>query len=126
MVAESEVLATDEIITATDPIQTQLEANRSAAAELLGESQRQAALQAQLESSNQILVAQCAHLLDTGLGASRLPEVVQNRIRKSFEGRSFKAAELTGAIQEARDEVAARTRVSRSPGCPGSARPIWP
>ena len=96
-----------------DPRLAQLEANRQAAAELLGETQRQAALdtmiEKQLKASNDLLTAQCAQLLDTGLSASRLPEVVQNRIRKTFEGRPFKATELTITIQEARDEVAALT-----------------
>ena len=106
-VEESEVLSTDEII--ADPALTQLEANRQAAAELLGETQRQVALDARLEASNQVLIAQCAHLLESGLSASRLPEVVQSRIRKTFEGQAFKAADLTAAISEARDEVAALT-----------------
>lgn len=105
-------------------IQAQLEANQAAAAELLGETQRQAALQAQLEQSNQILVAQCAQLLETGLSTSRLPEIVQNRIRKNFEGKAFKATELTNAIQEARDEVAALT-AQRTVKGPGRIDGLW-
>jgi hypothetical protein len=108
----------------TDPALAQLEANRQAAAELLGETQRQAALDAQLEASNQVLVAQCAHLLESGLSASRLPEVVQNRIRKTFEGKAFKAAELTAAIAEARDEVAALTAGQTVRG-PGRITGVW-
>ncbi len=101
-----------------DPAVAQLEANRQAAAVLLGETQRQATLDAQLQSSQEVLVAQCAHLLDTGLSSSRLPEVVQARIRKSFEGKAFKAVDLNAAIQEARDEVAALTaaRTVQGPG----------
>ena len=94
------------------PVEPQLaaiKANREAAAELLGEKQRLDALEAQLAESNTILIAQCEHLLTSGLSTSRLPEVVQSRIRKSFEGRAFKAAELTAAIAEAREEVSVLT-----------------
>lgn len=106
-VDESEVLPTDERIAETNPMQLQIEDNRRAAAELLGEQQRQEQLTAQLEESNAILIAQCEHLLNTGLSTSRLPEVVQNRLRRSFTGRTFKPAELQTAITEAREELAA-------------------
>jgi len=85
----------------------QIEANRQAAALLLGETERQNELAGQLEASNKILAAQCGHLLNSGLSASRLPDVVQSRIRKQFENRVFEAVELSTAITEARDEVTA-------------------
>ena len=85
--------------------EAQLEANREAAAQLLGETERMDALQAQLEESNQVLIAQCDFLLTSGLAGSKLPEIVQKRIRKTFEGRTFKAPELALAITEAKEEL---------------------
>ena len=67
------------------------------------------ALEAQLAESNAVLVAQCEFLLSSGLAASKLPEIVQKRIRKGFEGRTFRAPELQTAITEAREELAALT-----------------
>jgi len=95
-----------------------LEANRLASAQLLGEKERLDALEAQLEESNAVLVAQCEHLLTSGLSTSRLPEIVQGRLRKKFEGRAFKASELSVAIEEARLEVSALTAgsVIKGPG----------
>lgn len=109
MVEESEVLSTDERI-AEDPTLTQIEVNRQAAAQLLGETDRMNQMQAQLDESNKVLVAQCEFLLNAGLAASRLPEVVQKRIRKTFASRAFQASELTAAITEAREELAALTQ----------------
>jgi hypothetical protein len=85
----------------------QIENNRQAAAQLLGETERMNALEAQLAESNAVLVAQCEHLLSSGLASSKLPEIVQARIRKGFTGRAFKAPELSDAISEARVELAA-------------------
>lgn len=85
----------------------QLEENLNAASELLGEQARLDAMDAQLQESHAVLVATCEHLLTTGLSGSRLPEIVQKRIRKQFEGRAFKAPELQSAIVEAREELAA-------------------
>lgn len=94
----------------------QLEANRDAAAELLGETERMNAMDAQLKESHQVLVATCEHLLTTGLASSRLPDVVQSRIRKQFTGQAFKAIELSTAISEARDEVTALTSAANIQG----------
>jgi hypothetical protein len=87
----------------------QIEQNRQAAAQLLGETERMNALEAQLAESNAVLVAQCEHLLSSGLASSKLPEIVQKRIRKGFEGRAFKAPELSEAISDAREELAQLT-----------------
>lgn len=85
----------------------QLEANTRAIATLTGETERQAALQSQLDKSNGILAAQCSQLLATALQLSRLPEIVQTRIKKQFEGKVFEAPALQAAIDEARAEVSA-------------------
>lgn len=96
--------------------ENELEANRQASAQLLGEQQRQEELNGQLEQSRAVLAAQCEHLLNTGLSNSRLPEVTQARIRKSFVGTVFKPAELTAAIEEARNEVSALTAAGNIQG----------
>jgi hypothetical protein len=85
----------------------QIEQNRQAAAQLLGETERMNEFEAQLAESNAVLVAQCEFLLTSGLASSRLPDVVQKRIRRDFEGRAFKAPELQAKIAEAREELAA-------------------
>lgn len=92
-----------------NPIEAQLAANAQAAADLLGEHERQQALDAQLQQSNETLVALCENLLTSGLGNSKLPPKTQERIRRQFSGRVFKAEELTLAIKEAREEIAALT-----------------
>ena len=94
----------------------QLEDNRQAAADLLGETERMNAMDAQLAESQAVLVATCEHLLTTGLAGSRLPEIIQTRIRKSFTGKAFKAPELTAAITEARAELATLTEAASIQG----------
>lgn len=94
---------------AAQDTQAQIDSNRAAAAELLDEQARLQALESQLQESNQILIAQCEHLLNTGLQTSRLPEIVQNRVRSQFANRAFKATELNAAIKAAQEEVAQLT-----------------
>jgi hypothetical protein len=114
--SDEENTTMNEETTAQSPQALQLEANRSAAAELLGETTRLQAMDAALAESQAVLVAQCEHLLTSGLTTSKLPPVVQGRIRKSFEGRAFKAVELQSAISEAREEVTALTAGSSISG----------
>lgn len=94
----------------------QIEANREAAAVLLGETQRQQELDVQLQKSEKTLVAMSEHLLTSGLSTSRLPELTQARIRKQFSGRTFEAVELQTAITEAREEIAALTSAGNVQG----------
>lgn len=101
------------------PQEAQLDANRQAAAELLGETQRMQAMDEQLQASQDVLIATCEHLLTTGLASSKLPQVVQNRIRKQFAGKAFKAIELQSALGEARDEV---TELTSADNVSGPAR----
>jgi hypothetical protein len=107
MVEESEILPSDERI--AEPQLSEIEANRQAAAQIMGEAERMTALETQLAESNAVLIAQCEFLLNSGLAASRLPDVVQKRIRRSFAGKAFKAPELQAAISEAREEFAQLT-----------------
>lgn len=84
-------------------------ANQAASALLLGEAERQATLNAQLETSQALLIAQCANLLTAGLAGSRLPEVVQTRLKAQFAGKVFEPTALQAAIDGAREEVSALT-----------------
>jgi hypothetical protein len=90
-------------------VQSTLEKNSQAMAAFLGEQERQSKLQEQIVSSDKLLAEQCKYLLNSALAASRLPEVTQARLRKSFEGKSFEPAALQTAIEDARAEVSALT-----------------
>ena len=93
-----------------------LEDNQRAIAALLGEVERQAALDTAVQQSNKTLAATCGYLLTSALSASKLPEVVQARLRKTFEGTVFEAPALQAAIDEARAEVSALTASSAVQG----------
>lgn len=58
------------------------------------------------ERLRQLDVKECKMLLDTLLEDSNLPEPVQNKIRKSFEKKVFKEAELKDSIKAERDVLA--------------------
>ncbi|MDZ4159755.1 MAG: hypothetical protein U1B80_08190, partial [Anaerolineaceae bacterium] len=60
----------------------------------------------------------CACLLDSSLAASHLPAAAAQRVRKAFSGRSFEAAELQAAIEDARQLVSelTATAVVQGPG----------
>jgi hypothetical protein len=92
-----------------DEVQNKLAENSQAMASFLGEQERQEKLQAQIVASDNLLAEQCKYLLNSALVASRLPEVTQTRLRKSFEGKSFEPAALQTAIEDARAEVSALT-----------------
>jgi len=94
----------------------QIEANQLAAAQLLGETQRQQAMDAQLQTSKQTLVAMCEHLLTVGLSTSRLPDVMQAEIRDQFKERTFEASELSTAISKKRDVLTALTSADNVQG----------
>lgn len=89
------------------PIQAQLSANAEAAAELLGAHQLQQQMDAQLAQSEETLAALSGNLLETSLANSKLPPIVQDRIKRQYQGKAFKPTELALTIKEAREEVAA-------------------
>ena len=95
--------------TPSTPTEARLEQNRETIAALLGEAERQKALDSALTASNATLAATCGYLLSAALSASKLPEITQGRLRKTFEGKVFGASELQTAIDEARAEVSALT-----------------
>jgi hypothetical protein len=92
-----------------DPVLIKMEENSKAMASFLGEQARQAKLEEYIAQSDKVLVEQCKYLLNSALGASRLPEVTQARLRKAFEGSVFEPAQLQTAIEDARAEVSALT-----------------
>lgn len=94
----------------------QIEANRQTTAQLLGEADRLAAIDAQLAESEAIVIAQCGMLLDAGLRTARLPEKTEARIRNQFEGKKFSALELQTAITEAKEEITALMSASNIQG----------
>lgn len=93
-----------------------LSAQQSAISQLLGETERQQQLDAQLQQGEKIQIAMCEHLLSAGLSGSRLPDVTQKRIRKQFTGKVFEAVELQTAISEAREEITALTSADNMQG----------
>jgi hypothetical protein len=95
----------DEEKTEEEEIETNLDQSEQVKAETL----RQTQLQKQIDASNALLTSQCAYLLTSALAASKLPDVTQARLKKSFEGTVFQPAQLQIAIDEARKEVSALT-----------------
>ena len=77
--------------------------------QIQAETLKQTQLQEQMDASNNLLKEQCKYLLSSALSASRLPEVTQSRLRKSFEGTVFQPAQLQIAIDEAKKEVSELT-----------------
>ena len=56
-----------------------------------------------------VRAAMCAHLLESGLAAARLPAPATEQVRRQFAGRVFTPGELDSAIASARELVAALT-----------------
>ena len=56
-----------------------------------------------------VRAAMCAHLLESGLAAARLPAPAAEQVRRQFAGRVFTPGELDSAITDARALVAALT-----------------
>jgi hypothetical protein len=59
--------------------------------------------------SQEILTAQCGHLLDQALSASKLPVPVAARVRAQFAGKVFEPAALDAEIASSREMVSALT-----------------
>ena len=59
------------------------------------------------EAARAVRVQMCSYLLDSGLAASRLPTPAQQAIRARFSGQAFDPKDLTAAIEESRQLVAA-------------------
>ena len=75
-------------------------------------------LERQTEVSRAVHAEMCGYLLDSGLAASKLPQAVQERIRKQFAGNVFEPGELTAAIEDGRKLVSdlAGASIIQGPG----------
>lgn len=85
-----------------EPILTKLQADQEAMRALLAEQERQTKLDQALEEAHQTRVQMCAYLLQSGLGASKLPKPIQDRIKTQFEGKVFEASQLQEVIEDSR------------------------
>ncbi len=110
--------------TAPESIQEQLDSNQRTISNILGEVERQQALEKAVQQSNETLAATCGYLLTSALASSKLPDVVQTRLRRQFNGTVFEAATLQAAIEEARAEVSALTSAQSITG-PGRINGVF-
>jgi hypothetical protein len=85
--------------------ETQLSEELSAIEELRQAQQDRERVAKEAEEARKVRVAMCAHLLDSGLAASKLPEPLRDHVRKQFEGEVFSPDELDAAIEDARKLV---------------------
>jgi hypothetical protein len=85
---------------------------------LLNVQSEQQRIARETEAALAVRVQMCAYLLDSGLAASRLPSAAQEHIRKRFAGQAFDPKDLTSAIDDQRQLVAALTAgaVVQGPG----------
>ena len=86
-------------------VSTQLQEDNAAMRQLLAVQQEQDVLAGEVAEARELRAQMCGYLLDSGLGASRLPQPMQDSIRKRFEGEIFSAEDLNEAIEEARGLV---------------------
>jgi hypothetical protein len=89
-------------VTERDPILQQLQADQAAMRAMLGEQERQEKLNQALEEAQKTRVQMCGYLLESALGASKLPKPVQDRLRNQFSGKVFETEELQTAIEDHR------------------------
>jgi hypothetical protein len=57
------------------------------------------------EEAHAVRLQMCAYLLDSALGAAKLPKPVSQRLRAQFEGQIFESEALKAAIEDARTMV---------------------
>jgi hypothetical protein len=85
--------------------ETHLSEDMAAIEELRRAQQDRERLANEAEEARKVRVAMCAHLLDSGLLASKLPEPLREHVRSQFEGEVFTPDELDQAIEDARKLV---------------------
>jgi hypothetical protein len=76
---------------------------------LLQVQTEQARLAQEAEATRAVRLQMCQYLLDSGLSASKLPTPMQEHVRLQFKARVFEPAELTAAIESARELVSSLT-----------------
>jgi hypothetical protein len=87
----------------------QLQHDADALKIILDAQTQQNLMSAEAEKMRAIRAQACSYLLDSGLAASKLPGPSQAAVRKQFANRVFEPAELTAAIDDARELVSALT-----------------
>jgi hypothetical protein len=96
--------------------ETQASKDLAAVRTLLDVQQQQAQLAQEAEAARAVRVQMCAYMLDSGLAASKLPQPMQEQIRKQFAGVVFDPSQLTQAIDDGRNLVSALTSGSAVQG----------
>ena len=86
-------------------LQTDVEKNVAAMRQLLDVQREQTRLEDEADKARAVRAQMCEYLLESGLAASKLPAPMVEHVRKQFDGRVFEAAELTAAIEAARQLV---------------------
>jgi hypothetical protein len=89
--------------------QAQLETDREAVRMLLDEQKRQTELAQEADKARAVRAEMCGYLVESALASSRLPAPAAERVRKQFAGKVFEPAELTTAIDDARQLVSELT-----------------
>ncbi len=92
-----------------EPILTKLQQDQEAMRELLGEQERQAKLDQALQEAQETRIQMCEYLLESALGASKLPKPMQERIRQQYKGQVFTAPELQQTIEDHRNMLSELT-----------------
>jgi hypothetical protein len=83
----------------------QLQKDAEAVRQLLAVQEERSQLAQEAEAARAVRLQMCAHLLDSGLGAAKLPAAMSEHLRTQFAGKLFEPAELTDAIDQARKLV---------------------
>lgn len=89
--------------------EAQLEEDRQAVRLLLDEQKRQHEMAAEAEKARQVRAEMCGYLLESALGASKLPPAMQKHVKAQFAGQVFEPAALQAAIEDARGLVSELT-----------------
>ncbi len=71
------------------------------------------------EAARQVRLQMCEYLLDAGLAASKLPAPMQTHVKEQFSGKVFEPADLTKAIDAARELVSSLTGAASVTGPTG-------
>jgi hypothetical protein len=85
--------------------QEQLAKDAEAVRNLLAVQEERTKLAEEAEAARSVRLQMCAYLLDSGLGAAKLPVAMAEHVRSQFAGKLFEPAELTNAIDQARKLV---------------------
>ena len=86
-------------------LEGQLQEDTAAIQELQAQQEERERMAAEAEEARLVRVGMCAYLLESGLGASKLPEAMRKHVRQQFDGQVFTPAQLDAAIDEARSLV---------------------